>query len=316
MKLLAGSSHRKLAENISKYLKIPLINCTLDKFHNGEIKIEIHENIRNQNIYIIQTGGSTNNLSVNDIIMETMIIIDACKRSMANSITLIMPLFPYSRQDKKDDSRCPISAKVVATMFETAGMDRMVTIDLHSPQIQGFFNVPVDNIYSLPLVKNLFKDFTNKGDYIIVSPDAGGMKRAITFGKALNLPVYAMYKERNYKVKGVISKMQLMGNKEDIKGKIALILDDISDTCNTLILCAEKLKEYGIRDSKAIITHGVLSQIGLDRLAKSDFLSHVYVSETLPTINNSKLSYFNIDILLGQVIECLQSGSSISSLFS
>ncbi len=314
MKLIAGSSHPELANNISKYLNIPLTRCTLDKFHNGEIRVEIHENIRHHDIYIIQTGAATKNLTVNDIIMETMIMMDACKRSMAKTITLVMPLFPYSRQDKKNDSRSPISAKVIATMLETAGMDRMITFDLHAPQIQGFFNVPVDNLYSLPLVKALFNTF-GKDNYIIVSPDAGGMSRAIKVGKTLNLPVYGMYKERNYQIMGKINEMQLMGNKEDVKGKIALIPDDLVDTCGTLIACAEALIDFGVRDCRAIITHGVFSHIGLERLNKTNVISKIYVSDSITPIQNQKLSYFNIDQLLGNVIKCLEEGESISELF-
>lgn len=314
MKILSGSSHPTLSNEISKYLNIPLTNCTLDKFHNGEIRVEIHENIRHHDVYIVQSGAGTITHTVNDIVMETMIMIDACKRSMAKTITLIMPLFPYSRQDKKNDSRSPISAKVIATMFETAGMNRMVTMDLHAPQIQGFFNVPVDNIYSLPLVKNLFSSF-GSGDYIIVSPDAGGMARAIKFGKALDIPVYGMYKERNYSVKGLINRMLLIGNKDDVDGKIAIIVDDMSDTAGTLLNCAKTLKEYGVVDCNAIITHGVFSQIGLDRLDNTDVISKIYVSDSVAAINNVKLSYFPIYELLANVIKCLEDGGSISELF-
>ena len=315
MKLIAGSSHVSLAQDISYFLDKPLCKCKLDRFHNGEISVEIHENIRNEDVFIIQTGGATKTLTINDIIMETVILIDAFKRSMAKSITLIMPLFPYSRQDKKNDSRSPISAKVIATMFEQAGMTRMVTLDLHAPQIQGFFNVPVDNIYSLPLVKNVFQLFYPDRDYIIVSPDAGGLRRAIKFGSALNLPVYGMYKERNYRQKGTINQMQLMGTPDDVKGKIAIIVDDMTDTCGTLINCAKTLTELGAVGCIPIITHGVLSSLGLKRLTECDEINHMYVSNSLPIIEHDKLQYFTIHELLSRVIECLLTGGSISSLF-
>ena len=314
MKLLAGSSHPVLAAGISKELSISLCDCKLGRFSNGEIQIEINENIRNEDVFLIQTGAGTDELTVNDIIMETVIMIDACKRSMAKSITLVMPLFPYSRQDKKNDSRSPISAKVIATMFEQAGMTRMVTMDLHAPQIQGFFNVPVDNIYSLPLVVDLFSTFP-QNKYVIISPDAGGMKRAVKFGNALNLPVYGMYKERNYSALGKINQMQLMGDSDNVKGRVALILDDMTDTCGTLVRCADTLKAMGALECKAIVTHGVLSPLGLERLSNNTSLDTLYSSNTLPKPSNDKLLYFSIDVLMSKVIKCLLTGGSISSLF-
>lgn len=314
MKLIAGSSHLDLAMGISHELDIPLCECKLGRFSNGEIQIEIHENIRNEEIFIIQTGLGTKELSVNDIIMETIIMMDACKRSMAKSITLIMPLFPYSRQDKKNDSRSPISAKVIATMFEQAGMTRMVTMDLHSPQIQGFFNVPVDNIYSLPLVMDLYRTF-DEYNYVIISPDAGGMKRAVKFGNTLRLPVYGMYKERNYNSLGEIDRMQLMGTSENVHGKVALILDDMTDTCGTLINCADTLKTMGVLRCEAIVTHGVLSELGMKRLDNTKSLARLHMSNSLPELDHPKLKYFSIDVLMSNVIRCLITGSSISSLF-
>ena len=167
MKIISGTSHIDLAERISKHLDIPICECLLEKFSNTEIRVEIKENIRNEDVFIIQTGGYSDTYSINDYIMECLIIIDACKRSMTKSITLIMPCYPYARQDKKDESRAPISAKLIANLLEKAGINRLVVMDLHASQIQGFFDIPVDNIYSFHLVKdylntNYFRDLTLK----------------------------------------------------------------------------------------------------------------------------------------------------------
>lgn len=312
MKLLAGSSHPKLAKEIANYLNMELTSCILDKFNNNEIRIEIKENVRNENVFLIQTGSNINGYSINDILMETMIMIDACKRSDVKSITLIMPFYPYARQDKKNESRSPISAKVVANLLESSGIDRLVVMDLHAQQIQGFFNIPVDNLYSLPLVMELF----NKRDnMVIMSPDAGGMKRALKFGKFLNLPVLFMHKERNYQIKGKIDEMILVGDPKLLQGKTVLILDDIADTCGTLIKCAEECAKYRIKDCQAVITHGVFSDLGIKRISECSLISKIYSSNTLPEIKHKRIEYFSISELISKVINCLVEGSSISALF-
>lgn len=314
MKLISGSSHPNLAKEISEYLNIPLIPCLLDKFNNNEIHVEIKENIRNEDIFLIQTGANIKNYSINDILMETMIMIDACKRSNSKTITLIMPFYPYARQDKKNESRSPISAKVIANMLESAGIDRLVVMDLHAQQIQGFFNIPVDNLYSLPLVIDLFKT-KNKKDIIIMSPDAGGIKRALKFGQYLNLPVVFMHKDRNYKIKGTIDRMILVGDPSMLKDKTVFLLDDMSDTMGTLIKCAEECFNYGVKDCQAIITHGVFSSLGLQRLNECKYLSKIYASNSLPEINHKRIEYFSISELISKVISCLITGESISELF-
>ena len=314
MKILSGSSHPQLAKQIAKHLNSHLIPCTLDKFNNNEIRVEIKENIRNEDIFIIQTGSNTNDYSINDILMETMIMIDACKRSNSKSITLIMPFYPYARQDKKNESRSPISAKVVANMLEGSGIDRLVVMDLHAQQIQGFFNIPVDNLYSLPLVMDLFSK-EDLQDMVIVSPDAGGIKRALKFGKYLNLPTLFMHKDRNYQVKGQIDRMILVGDPELLKGKTALILDDMTDTCGTLLKCAEECSKYGTKDCLAVITHGVFSDLGLKRISESNYISKIYSSNTLPEINHKRIEYFDISNLISKVVDCLVTGNSISDLF-
>lgn len=314
MKLLSGSSHPIMAKEIAKFLNINLTPCILEKFSNNEIRVEIRENIRKKDIFIIQTGANINDYSINDILMETMIMIDACKRSDVNSITLIMPFYPYARQDKKNESRSPISAKVVANMLESAGIDRLVVMDLHAQQIQGFFNIPVDNLYSLPLVMKLFTK-EELHDMVIMSPDAGGMKRAIKFGQFLNVPVLFMHKDRNYQAKGQIDRMILVGDSNILRNKTVLILDDLSDTAGTLIKCAQECSKYGIKDCKAVITHGVFSSLGLKRISDCDSISKIYASNSLPELDHERIEYFSISKLISKVIHCLVSGNSISALF-
>ena len=190
MILLSGTSNKKLSSNIAKYLNMSLTKCIIDGFKCGEIRVEILETVRGKDVVIIQSGYNKT-INTNDIVIETILLVDACRRSMSKSITLIMPLFPYARQDRKDTPRVPISAKVIANMFQNVGIDRIVCLDLHSPQIQGFFQCPADNLYSVKLIKNklekLFNISKNKNKYILISPDAGAVKRSIKFAQLLGL---------------------------------------------------------------------------------------------------------------------------------
>ena len=327
IKLISGSSHTKLSKTISEYLNIPLCDCILEKFSNTEIRVEIKDNIRNKDIFIIQTGGFNEINTVNDNLIETLIIIDACKRSMSKSITLIMPNYPYARQDKKNESRAPISAKLVANLLEKSGIDRMVVMDLHAQQIQGFFDIPVDNIYSINLVVNYLEKhiFSNlsltqrKDKFIVISPDSGGIRRALKFSKSMKLPSLFMYKQRNYEISNTIDKIMLVGDKKIINGKIALIIDDICDTCSTLIKSCDILKDNGIKEVYCIITHGILSGPALDRINNCKIITKMIVSDTLPQEKNCKkcpkLEYYSIGKLMGSVIKRITIGDSISELF-
>lgn len=327
VKLISGSSHPVLSEKISKYLDIPLCNCILEKFSNSEIRVEINDNIRNRDVFIIQTGSYDSCYSINDYLIETLIIIDACKRSMVKSITLVMPNYPYARQDKKNESRAPISAKLVANLLEKSGIDRMVIMDLHAQQIQGFFDIPVDNIYSVKLVVNyleqtLFKNLPineRRRDFIVVSPDYGGIKRALKYAKYMRLPTVFMHKQRNYEISNTVDKIMLVGDKKLVTGKIALVLDDMCDTAGTLIKCCDVLKENDVREIYCIITHGILSGPALDRINKCTSITKIIVSDTLPQEDNcrncSKLDYYSVGDLMGSVIKRITTGESISELF-
>lgn len=327
MKIISGSSNLNLAKKIANHLNVSVCDCILEKFSNTEIRVEIKENIRNEDVFIIQTGGFNENHSINDYIMECLIIIDACKRSMAKSITLICPCFPYARQDKKDESRAPISAKLLANLLEKSGINRLVVMDLHASQIQGFFDIPVDNIYSFPVIDSYFKntyfkDLTQEqiqDKYVLVSPDAGAIKRTLKFAKMMKLKAIFMHKERNYQVSNTVDNMFIVGDPKDIECKIAIVLDDMCDTAGTLIKCADLLKESGASEVICGVTHGILSGPAIKRLNKSDSITKMIVTNSLNQEENSKklekLEVIDISTLLFKVISCVLSGGSISNLF-
>jgi len=329
IQLISGSSHIKLAKNISKILNKPLIDCTIKDFSNTEIKVDINENIRNKDIFIVESGtyGYENNKSINDYFMETLIIIDACRRSNPKSITLLLPCYPYARQDKKEDSREPITAKLIANLLTTAGINRLLVIDLHSPQIQGFFDIPVDNLYSINLVINhlqntIFKNKTYdeiREEFLVISPDAGATKRTLKFAKILKLNTLIMHKQRNYSKVNYVEKTIIIGDINSLQNKTAIILDDMCDTGGTLIKACDTLVEYGANKVIAIVTHGILSGPALERINQSKHLEKIIVSNTIPQDYNkahcSKLEVFPVDELLADAINKLTSSGSLSDLF-
>ena len=325
--LLSGNSNKSLSEKISLYLDIHLCECKISKFSNTEIKINICENIRNKDIFIIQTGTNDTNNSVNDYIMETLLLIDACKRSMANTINLIMPCYPYARQDKKENSREPISAKLFANMLTIAGITRLIVMDLHASQIQGFFDIPVDNIYSLHLViqyvnKYLFNNMSitdKQNNYIVVSPDAGATKRTLKFAEHMQLNTIVMHKQRNYEKENTVDNTLLIGDTTNLKNKTAIICDDMCDSGGTLIKVIENLKSNGIENVIVIITHGIFSGKCLERLNNCKIISKIIVSDTICQKKNKdtldKLEIFSISELIGNVITNIINGNSLSLLF-
>tara|TARA_Y100000741_G_scaffold336739_1_gene295556 strand:+ start:1990 stop:2994 length:1005 start_codon:yes stop_codon:yes gene_type:complete len=325
--LLSGNSNVLLSEKISKYLNIKLCNRKIAKFSNTEIKINICENIRNKDVFIVQTGTNDNNNSINDYIMETLLLIDACKRSMANTINLIMPCYPYARQDKKENSREPISAKLFANMLTTAGITRLIVMDLHASQIQGFFDIPVDNIYSLRLViqyinKHLFNNMSiedKQKKYIVVSPDAGATKRTLKFAEHMHLNTIIMHKQRNYEKENTIDNTILIGDNTNLKNKTAIICDDMCDSGGTLIKVVENLELHGIENVIVIITHGIFSGKCIERFQNCKIISKIIVSDTICQNKNKeildKLEVFSISELMGDVITNIIKGGSLSLLF-
>ena len=305
MKIITGSSNIKLGQKIASHLDVPVCECLLEKFSNTEIRVEIKDNIRNEDVFIIQTGGFNDSYSINDYIMECLIIIDACKRSMTKSITLICPCFPYARQDKKDESRAPISAKLLANLLEKSGINRLVVMDLHASQIQGFFDIPVDNIYSFPIIdtyfkKTYFKDLSLdeiQQKFVLVSPDAGAIKRTLKFAKLMKLKAIFMHKERNYQVSNTIDNMFIVGDPKDIEGKTAIILDDMCDTGGTLVKCATLLKENGANKVICCVTHGILSGPAIQRLRESPMITKMIVTNSLCQEKNaSELDKLEVEL--------------------
>ena len=329
IQLISGTSHTKLADKISKILNKPLIDCTIKNFSNTENKVDINENIRNKDIFIVESGtyGYENNKSINDYFMETLIIIDACRRSNPKSINLLLPCYPYARQDKKEDSREPITAKLIANLLTTAGINRLLVIDLHSPQIQGFFDIPVDNLYSVNLVINhlqntIFKNKTYdeiRKEFLIISPDAGATKRTLKFAKILKLNTLIMHKQRDYSQVNCVEKSIIIGDTSALQDKTAIILDDMCDTGGTLIKACDTLVEYGANKVIAIVTHGILSGPALERINQSKHLEKIIVSNTIPQDYNKahcpKLEVFSVEELLADAINKLTSSGSLSDLF-
>ena len=324
--LISGSSNLKLSKGISKYLNIPLTRCILDKFKNDEIRIEIHENIRRKNIVIVQSGYTPNkSKSTNDILMETILLIDACRRSSVKSITLIMPLYPYSRQDRKDSSRVPISASIVARMLETAGVNRVVCMDLHSPQIQGFFKCSVDNLYSIKLVQrklnNLYyiNDPKIRQNYILIAPDAGAVKRTFKFASIMGMKTCLMHKERDYSKPGIISKNLMISECKNFKGYTAIIVDDMIDSGGTFIKACETLINKGFKDVIGVISHGYFTGDALIKIMNCDNIKKIIVTNSICQDLNikicPKIDVIDISEQLGETIKRIHDGGSLSDLF-
>lgn len=314
--LISGSSHYSFAKLISDELKISLTECELGKFPNGERRCKIKSNVRGKKVFIIQTGISSDFDSVNDYLMETLIIADACRRSSAKYITLVCPLYFYARQDKKDKARAPITAALTANLIEASGVNRVVTMDLHAEQIQGMFKIPVDNLYAKSKVISL--DIFNKSNCVAVSPDAGATKRTISYSKDLKLQTFIMHKERDYSKVSKVDNVILIGNSNDIKNKTAFIFDDLIDTCGTIIKVAEKLKEYNVTEIIPVITHGVFSDPAYSNLAKNNSIKEIWVSNScvIKPLLNPPIKVFDVSELFAKAIKCISTGDSISDLFN
>lgn len=309
IKMFCGNSNPALAEKICANLSMPLGLAKVKNFSDGEIMVEIGENVRGRDIYVVQSTCSP----TNNNLMELLIMMDALKRASAATITAVIPYYGYARQDRKVAPRTPITSKLVADLITTAGADRMVTIDLHAGQIQGFFNIPVDNLYAAPVIlDHLKKRFAN--DHIVmISPDAGGTERARAFAKRLECTLAIIDKRRTGP--NVAEVMHLVG---DVKGKIAIILDDMIDTAGTLTQAARALKEHGAKTIYACATHGVLSGPAIDRINASD-IEEVVITNTIPlgekSALTSKIKVLSIAELLAETIRRIHEDESVSSLF-
>lgn len=326
--LLSGNSHQTLCNNISDIGKFKKIECEIQYFSNGEIRPVIKSSIRGKNIFIVQTCKSGNNKqSINDLIMETYLLAKTCKRSDARSITLIIPCYPYARQDKKDNPRGSISARDVADLFELAGIKRIICFDLHCHQIQGFFNIPCDNIYTHSLIinhlkNNIFK--TNNVDeirkkYVVISPDEGAVKKANSFAMEVGLPLLIISKERDYRELNKVKKMTLIGDKSQLKDKTAIIIDDMCDTFGTIKNASEHLEKCGAKDVILCITHGIFSGPAIERMNECKIVSHIICSDSISQEYNQekckKIQVFSIAETISSIIKKIETGDTLSTLF-
>jgi len=303
--LFSGTANPKLAQDIANYLDMPLTGATINRFSDGEINVQISESVRGKDVFIIQPTCAPANANL----MELLIMTDALKRSSAKSITAVVPYYGYARQDRKAAPRVPISAKLVADMMETAGITRVVTIDLHASQIQGFFNIPVDNLYGAILFMDYIKA-KNLPNPIIASPDIGGVARARYFANKLGLDMVIVDKRRERA--NVAEVMNIIG---DVEGKDVILIDDMIDTAGTMVKGAEALKAKGANSVMACCTHPVLSGPAIERL-KSGAIDELIVSDTIPVCNDcEKIKVLSTAKLLGEVIRRVQNNESVNSLF-
>jgi ribose-phosphate pyrophosphokinase len=308
IKLFTGNSNKTLAKEIADVLKIPVGEATVSTFSDGEIMVQLNENVRGYDVFVVQSTC----MPVNNNLMELLLMIDALKRASSSRITAVIPYYGYARQDRKAQPRVPISARMVADLITAIGAHRVLTIDLHAGQIQGFFDIPVDHLYSSPvLAEYVKKEYLN--DIVIVSPDAGGVERARAFAKRLNASLAIIDKRRE---KANVSKvMHVIG---DVNGKDAILFDDMIDTAGTITQAVSALKINGAKRVVAACTHAVLSGPALDRINESD-LEEVIATNTIPmgdkTDKCKKLTVLSVAPLLGEAIKRIHEESSISSLF-
>ena len=308
LKVFSGNANRPLAEKVCDYLGIPLGNAEVKTFSDGEISVEINENVRGKDVFIIQPTCPP----VNDNLMELLIMIDAAKRASAGRITAVIPYYGYARQDRKVAPRQPISAKLVANLITVAGASRVLTMDLHAGQIQGFFDIPVDNLFARPVLLHYIKEHF-KDDLVIVSPDAGGVERARAFAKRLNASLAIIDKRRERA--NVSEVMNIIG---DVKGKTAVIVDDMVDTGGTLTKAASALLEKGASAVYACCTHPVLSGNAVQRILESP-LKELIVTDTIPLSEEAKkcrkIKVLSVGKLFGEAVRRIHLNESVSVLF-
>ena len=310
MKIFSGRSNPFFAQSVASCLGNTLGDMEISCFDDGEILVRIKENVRGLHVFVIQSSCPP----VNDNYMELFLILDALKRASASEITLVMPYYGYSRQDRKSAPRVPISAKCIADILSITGVHRLLVVDLHSPQIQGFFNIPVDNLFSAPVLAQAWRNLHPKKDLVVVSPDAGGMARARTFAKQMdgvNVAMIDKRRQENNKARA----LNLVG---DVKGKTALILDDMIDTAGTLCEASKKLMEFGAKEIMALTTHPVFSGPAIQRVEES-CLKEVLVTDTIPLKKEAKsckkIRTVSIAPLVAEAIKRISNKQSVSFLF-
>ncbi len=305
--ILTGNSNQQLAKSICRQLGVPLSNAIVDRFPEGEIRVQIQDNIRGKDVFIIQSTCSP----PNDHLMELLILIDAARRASATRITAVLPFYGYARQDRKDKPRVPITAKLVANLLVSAGADRILALDLHAGQIQGFFDVPVDHLYSINVIVKYFLKKKLK-NLVIVSPDVGGIKLARAYSKLLNAPLAIVDKRRESAVQTQV--MSIIG---DVNGRNVIIVDDLISTGSSIVQAINALKEKGCLDVYAAIVHPILAGPAIERIQKSD-LKELVVSDSIPIPREKmikKITVLSVASLLGEAIERIHHNESVSFLF-
>ena len=309
MNIISGNSNPKLALEVASELGEKIVNVTVTKFSDQEVFVEILENVRGKNVFVIQSTSAP----ANDHLMELLITIDALKRASAQTITAVIPYFGYARQDRKVGPRTPISAKLVANILTTAGIDRLLTIDLHAGQIQGFFDIPVDNLYAAPIITKDIQTKYKSKDIVVVSPDVGGVVRARNIANRINANLAIVDKRRDKANTSEV--MNIIG---DVSNSDCLVVDDIVDTAGTLCNAAEALKSAGARSVSAYISHGVLSGPAIKRISESK-LSELVITNSIAAskqiVDSPNIRVLNLASLIAEAIRRISSDSSVSSLF-
>ena len=308
LKVFTGNAHPALAQDICSYLGINLGNCEVFKFSNDQTFVRIQENIRERDVFLVQPISAP----VNDHIMELLIMIDAAKRASAGRITAVVPYYAYGRSDKKDQPRVPITARLIANLIETAGASRLLTVDLHAGQIQGFFNIPVDELTAVPMLGRYYRD-RNFSNIVVTATDAGDAKRARDTASILNAPIAIVEKQRLGNDDNVRA-ANLIG---DVKGKVSLIIDDEISTGGTVIATAEAVREHGAEDIYCSVTHPVLCGRAAQVLDQSN-VKEIVVTDTLPVANDklgAKIKVLSVAPLLGEAMHRIHSGLSVGAMF-
>lgn len=310
IKIFSGNAHIALASEIAEYLELPLGERTSETFADGEIRVVIRESVRGKHVYVVQSLSRP----VNDHLVELLVMIDALKRASAKSITAVLPYYAYARQDRQDRPRTPITAKLVADLLTAAGVDRVMAMDLHAAQIQGFFSRPLEHLYGSKVLVNAMRELIEPANGVIVSPDAGGVERARYASKKLELPLAIIDKRRSGP--NVAEVMHVIG---DVAGKRAILIDDMIDTAGTLCSAATALRENGASEVYAFATHGLLNGPAVERIRNSD-LSGVYVTNTIPLRDDAKscerIHVLSVGPVIGEAIKRVQIEASVSSLWA
>ena len=306
LKIFSGNAHPQLAERICSAIGVPQCNATVTTFPDGESFIKINENIRGRDVFIVQpTCPPTNNN-----LMELLILVDAARRASAERITAVIPFFGYARQDRKDQPRVPITAKLVANLLVAAGVTRVLAVDLHAAQIQGFFDIPVDHLYAAPV---LLKYLRSKGlggeNSVVVSPDVGGIKMSDAYARALDCPLAIVAKRRISST--LVEAHTLIG---DVEGKDVLLVDDMTESAGTLTAAAALLQERGARSIRAAVSHGILSDLGIERLEQST-IAELICTDSAPMARGRRVTTLSISGLLAEAIKRIHFGESVTSLF-